>query len=153
MIKPTEEVAPTIYHDRAEIKARVQEDVVRYDDIYSLDTYVNDYTDITEFKYYERTNVFGKDIYRKEYTVRGSDAPREMVQHLNGLYLSYPKIFFSRDFNKFDEFIDNLKSELDRRLELMIKEARSIVKQHSADSNSDMKDLKDIQACLKRYLQ
>lgn len=153
LIKPTEEVAPTIYHDRAEIKARGQEDVVRYDDIYSLDTYVNDYTDITEFKYYERTNVFGKDIYRKEYTVRGSDAPREMVKDLNGLYLSYPKIFFSRDFNNFDDFIDNLKSELDRRLELMIKEARSIVKQHSADSNSDLKDLKDIQACLKKYLQ
>ncbi len=143
---------PVKVFDRGYLRGEFEDDVIRYDGYYSLDQYVSMYADINDMEYTDLT-FFGREVTKTEYSCNGYEAADEMIKDMNETLMSNIKSILKEIFLPYANCYDELKSELDRRLELMIKEARSIVKQHSTDSNSDLKVLKDMQACLKKYLQ
>lgn len=142
---------PVKVFDRGYLRGEFEDDVIRYDGYYSLDQYVSMYADINDMEYTDLT-FFGREVTKTEYSCNGYEAADEMIKDMNETLMSNIKGILKEIFLPYANCYDELKSELDRRLELMIKEARSIVKQHSTDSNSDLKVLKDMQACLKKYL-
>lgn len=163
-IKQIDAQAPIKVIDRSTIMSEVQDDVISYDSCYSLNNYFDVYCDIDSFERYDHSTRFGRMVYKTEYSCDCREAIDEMAKDMNNNLrggIKFGNTFLmtgnisrviANAFDGFEPFCSTVKSELDNRLQSMISEAKSAIKNANSNINAEIRDLRSYLESINKYL-
>lgn len=151
-IKQIETQAPVKIIDRSTIKSKVQDDVISYGGYYTVDKYFSMYCDLDEWDVLDHISIFERWVYKTEYSCDCRKAIDEMAKDMNGTLIRNINSVVEDAFDGFEPFCNTVKSELDNRLQSMISEAKSAIKNVNSDINAEIRDLRSYLESINKYL-
>lgn len=132
---------------KSELRNIIMDDVIEYGGYYSLDSYM-DYCDIEEeFKDFGR---FGREIYTYG-CYNCSKAADEMIKDMASSFKSNLRSAWNQATRGAGDFCSKVKSELNSRLDAIIKAAEAALKNSGGNSKAELDKLKNAVAPIEKY--
>ena len=148
LIKGFDIQIPVKSFDYRSILQELQENVVYYHDPYALNNYVSTYCDVE--RQYDHEGLFGRAVYK--YSCDYREAIQVMEKDINDLYSINHTSVWSRLTSGFYDFEKRLASELDSRLDSMIKEAKRQAQSSGSEASGELNKLKAMLDPINKYI-